>query len=127
MCTSRAPCSAASSSPRSSARYSATLLLASPILAPKVVDDVSVGLGNDDADCRRSRVAARAAVDVQHQLGVCSIHRPLRGTVRTLKQDEGAAVVGAGVADPLVLGKLVQLVSLAVQPRVPRGSERSTS
>ena len=58
----------ARSSPRSSARYSATLLVATPIRSASSSSTVAVGLGDDHADRGRPRVAARAAVDVDDEL-----------------------------------------------------------
>ena len=62
-----APSAAARSMPSSSARYSATLLVARADPLAHLLDDLAVGVADDDADRRRARVAAGAAVDVDRQ------------------------------------------------------------
>ena len=59
-----APSAARRSIPSSSARYSATLLVARPIALAALVDDLAVGVADDRGDRRRAGVAAGAAVDV---------------------------------------------------------------
>ena len=67
--TSRAPSAGARSTPRSSARYSATLLVATPIRSASSSSDLAVGRRDDHADRRRAGVAPGATVDVDDHLG----------------------------------------------------------